>query len=124
MSNKKVNTASNETISSALKPEKPAQEGKFCHESSVSSHLLTLMNLFCAEIEQEALEMLASQQKMEESDMHRLCSIIIVDLNGKEIHLKVRGNSIDLLHRQYINCLYQVLTFLFNDADGDVRNGV
>ena len=104
MSNKKVNTASDEAISSALKPEKPTQEGKYCNKSSVSSHLLTLMNSFCVELEQEAIEMLASQQKMEESDMHRLCSIIIVDLNGKEIHLKVRGNLIDLLHRQ----LYQL----------------
>ena len=42
--------------------------------------------------------------------MHRLCSMIIVDLNDKEIHSKLIGNSIDLLHRQLYLLLISGLT--------------
>ena len=43
--------------------------------------------------------------------MHRLCSMIIVDFNDKEIHSKLIGNSIDLLHRQLYLLLISGLTF-------------
>ena len=57
----------NEAIESALKPkQQPTQQ----------------------ELEQAATEMMAQSPSMED-ELQRICSIIIVDLNSKEIHLKV-----------------------------------
>ena len=50
MSNKKVNSNASEAISSALKPKKPTQEGKYCYQSNVFK-ILTLYQFLHLELE-------------------------------------------------------------------------
>lgn len=90
MSQKK-DAAAKDAIASALKPkaQQPTQ----------------------AELEQAAVEMLA-QQPLEEMEQ-RTCSLIIVDLNCKEIHLKVSRPL--AMANLTLSCLH---------TDGHVRDGL
>ena len=80
MSQKKQTTESAEAIASALKPNQPAMQGKY-HWLRISLICLHWLH-YVVDQEQEMLDEEAANQQ-------RLCAITIIDLNNKEINLKV-----------------------------------
>jgi len=55
--------------------------------------------------------MLAQQQFSEEAELQRLCSIVVVDLNGREIHLKVGTEKLNTLNSQCVQTVAYEMVF-------------